>query len=71
MTMNYLTLCQAAAVLKIKPYRLTYAITTGLVAEPAMRIANHRVFQEDDMERLTQHFTNRQSALKKPGKEKT
>ncbi len=62
MTSTYLTLREAAAVLKIKPYVLTYSITTGLVAEPALRVANHRVFQQEDMERLAKHFNNKKSA---------
>lgn len=69
MTTTYLTLREAAAALKVKPYRVAYAITTGLVAEPALRVANHRVFQSEDMERLARHFRNTKSASK-PRKDK-
>ena len=42
--------------LKVKPYRVVYALTTGLVPEPELRIANKRIYQEDDITRLREYF---------------
>jgi DNA-binding transcriptional MerR regulator len=42
--------------LGIKPYRITYVLAVGLVEEPELRIANKRIFDEEDIERLAKHF---------------
>ena len=53
---NYFTLGQVARLLGRKPHLVTYAITSGHVPEPAMRIGNKRVFGEDDLQRLARYF---------------
>jgi len=53
---KHLSLKDVAKLLKLKPYKIVYALTTGLVEEPKLRIANKRIFQEDDVQRLAAHF---------------
>lgn len=42
--------------LGIIAHKLVYAITTGKVPEPRLRINNKRIFQPDDVKRLADHF---------------
>lgn len=56
MNQEHLLLIEAAKLLSVKPYRITYALSVGLVPEPLLRIANKRIFQEDDIARLRKHF---------------
>jgi hypothetical protein len=51
-----LSLKDVSRMLHVKPYRITYALSTGLVAEPALRVHNKRVFRSKDVERLATHF---------------
>ena len=53
---NYFTLGQVARLLGRKPHLITYAITSGHVPEPAMRISNKRVFGEEDVRRLARYL---------------
>ncbi|OJW27351.1 MAG: hypothetical protein BGO49_27595 [Planctomycetales bacterium 71-10] len=53
---NYFTLSQVAKLFARKPYHVTYAITSGHIAEPAIRIGNKRVFGDVDMDRLARYF---------------
>ena len=53
---SHFTLGQVARLLGRKPHLVTYAITSGHVPEPAMRIGNKRVFGEDDVRRLARYF---------------
>jgi DNA-binding transcriptional MerR regulator len=52
---NYL-LHEVAQRLGVKHYRIAYALTTGLVEEPEIRIAGKRIFNEADIGRLAAHF---------------
>jgi len=56
MKRQHYSLKDVARMLKLKPYQITYAFTVGLVAEPALRISNNRIFVEEDIERLREHF---------------
>ena len=56
MKKTHYLLNEVARLLKVKPYQITYALAVGLVAEPALRISNKRIFVEADIERLRQHF---------------
>ena len=51
-----LLLGDVARLLRVKPYRVTYALATGLVPEPRERIANKRLFKADDVARLANYF---------------
>jgi hypothetical protein len=53
---NYFTLCQVARILGKKPHLVVYAITSGHVPEPGLRIGNKRVFNREDVERLARHL---------------
>lgn len=56
MTKKHFLLKDVARRLGIKPYRIIYALTTGLVTEPQLRIANKRIFTQQDIDRLAEHF---------------
>ena len=51
-----LSLGEVAKLLRVKPYQIGYALSTGLVAEPALRIGSKRIFQTVDVQRLARHF---------------
>ena len=55
MTKMYL-LSDVARIVRKRPHQITYAITSGLLPEPKVRMGGRRVFQEDDIERITQYF---------------
>jgi hypothetical protein len=49
-------LSEVARLLRMKPYQIAYAITSGAVAEPKLRIGNKRIFVDEDIRRLATHF---------------
>jgi DNA-binding transcriptional MerR regulator len=51
---------EVARLLGVKCYRINYAISSGLVEEPALRISNKRIFQPLDVQRLANHFKVKQ-----------
>jgi hypothetical protein len=51
MTEHYL-LGQVAKILNRRPHQISYLLVTGQVQEPQCRIANKRLFSEDDVHRL-------------------
>ena len=55
MNQQMLLLNEAAKLLGVQPYRITYALAVGKVPEPA-RIANKRIFQSEDIARLRTYF---------------
>lgn len=56
MEQRYLLLKDVGQVLGLKAHQITYALATGQVPEPALRVANKRVFSTEDVERLARHF---------------
>jgi hypothetical protein len=56
MKTRHYTLRDVARVLKVKPYRVTYALNVGHVPEPGTRINNKRIFASEDIDRLAAHF---------------
>lgn len=56
MTKRHFLLHDVARMLRVKPYQIAYALSVGHVPEPALRISNKRIFQEDDIQRLATHF---------------
>jgi DNA-binding transcriptional MerR regulator len=56
MNKRHYLLKDVAKRLGVKPYQIAYALSVGLVEEPELRIANKRIFQEKDIERLAKHF---------------
>lgn len=53
---DHFLLGEVARVLGRKPHHVTHALVSGQVQEPAMRIANKRLFTRDDVGRLARHF---------------
>ena len=51
-----LSLHEVAELLNLQHYRIVYALATHRVPEPALRVANKRVFQHADIERIASHF---------------
>lgn len=47
---------QVAKKLEIKAYRIGYAHSTGQLAEPAFRFLDKRVYTEEDVQRVAEHF---------------
>lgn len=45
-----------ARLMNKRPHHITYAITSGLLPEPEMRMGGRRVFQEEDLRRIAQYF---------------
>jgi len=43
---------EVARLLRTKPHRITYLLTSGAVPEPAMRLGNRRVFTDEDIDRI-------------------
>ncbi len=56
MTNQLHLLNEVAKLLKKRPHQVVYAITSGLVQEPQLRIGNRRIFQAADIQRLARHF---------------
>ncbi|NQV25030.1 MAG: MerR family transcriptional regulator [Rhodopirellula sp.] len=52
------TTSQVAKLLAIKSYQLTYALSLGIVPEP-QRLSGRRLFSQQDIERLRQHFSSK------------
>ncbi len=53
---RYLLLNDVARILGLKAHQIAYALATGQVAEPALRVANKRVFSTEDVERPCSPF---------------
>jgi len=49
-------LSEVAGLLRKKPWHVVYAITSGVVPEPKLRIGNKRIFVPEDIGRLAAHF---------------
>jgi len=53
---EHLLLNDVAKLLGVKGYQIAYLLTNGLVEEPALRISNKRIFQQEDINRLAEYF---------------
>ena len=58
MTYQFMSAHQVAEHLGVKAYRIKYAHAVGLVAEP-LRVANHRLYTEQDVQRLAIYFAEK------------
>ncbi|HEX4144539.1 MAG TPA: MerR family transcriptional regulator [Pirellulales bacterium] len=56
MKQNYYSLKEIAAEVGVKAYRISYAISTGFLKEPAERITNRRMFSEADLQAAKKYF---------------
>lgn len=53
---DYYILGDVARLLGIKAHRIVYAVTSGHLPEPALRVGHKRVFTAEDLERIARHF---------------
>ena len=65
---NMCLLREVAMILNIAPHRVNYALVSGAVPEPAIRLGNRRIFQTEDIERLQKHFQNKKEENGPEGK---
>ena len=49
-------LSEVARLMRKRPHQITYAITSGLLPEPKMRMGGRRVFQDEDIDRIAHYF---------------
>ena len=53
---KYYSLKDVANLLKVRSHRVGYAVSSGAVPEPALRLGNKRIFSMEDVRRLANHF---------------
>jgi DNA-binding transcriptional MerR regulator len=51
---------ETARLVGVTEFRLAYAHRTGQLAEPTYKIANKRIYTQDDLQRVAEYFKNRQ-----------
>lgn len=61
MQKEHFLLSEVAREVQRKPYQITYLISTGLIEEPELRIANKRLFTKQDIERIKHVFQGREA----------
>ena len=49
-------LSDVARLMRKRPHQITYAITSGLLPEPQMRMGGRRVFLDEDIQRIAEYF---------------
>jgi len=55
---------EAAKRIGVRPHQLDYAILSGFIPQPALRLGTMRVFTETDVKNAKQHFANKQKSKK-------
>lgn len=50
------SLRDVAKLIGVRSHRIGYAVSSGAVPEPALRLGNKRIFTPDDVVRLAAHF---------------
>jgi hypothetical protein len=53
---NPIGLREVADLLGQRYYQIVYAIKSGQVPDVRLRVGNRRLFQQDEIQRLAQHF---------------
>lgn len=61
MKQEHYLLNQVARQVGCKAYQIAYAISTGQVDEPKLRIANKRVFTTEDVARIREVFRSKKA----------
>lgn len=56
---NHYLLNEAAKAVGVPGYRIAYAITQGHIADVKERINNHRLFTQEDIQRIKTFFAGR------------
>ncbi len=54
--MELFTLGEVARIVNVPPYKVSYAISVGLLPDTAMRLANKRCFTQEEVNRVLRHF---------------
>ncbi len=60
---------EVARELNVKAYQISYAISSGSLKEPILRINNKRIFTKRDVSQIQKHFAGKKSAAKKEDNE--
>ncbi len=55
---------EAAKRIGVRPHQLDYAILSGFIPQPALRLGTMRVFTETDVKNAKRHFESKQRAKK-------
>ena len=56
---KYYSLKDVARLLKVRSHRVGYAVSSGAIPEPDLRLGNKRIFSTEDVQRLAEHFSVR------------
>jgi DNA-binding transcriptional MerR regulator len=64
MKKHYL-LNEAAKLVGVPGYRISYAITNGHLPEPEERLNNHRLFTAEDIARIEEYFAGRKKEARR------
>ena len=66
---SQLLLNEVARSLSLPAHVISYAISSGKLREPELRINNHRVFTKEDVDQIQKYFAAKKSAAKKEDNE--
>ncbi len=55
---------EAAKRIGVRPHQLDYAILSGFIPQPALRLGTMRVFTDTDVKKAKQHFANKHKSKK-------
>lgn len=55
---------EAAKRIGVRPHQLDYAILSGFIPQPALRLGTMRVFTETDVKNAKRHFANKEKTKK-------
>jgi DNA-binding transcriptional MerR regulator len=55
---------EAAKRIGVRPHQLDYAILSGFIPQPALRLGTMRVFTESDVKNAKRHFASKQKTKK-------
>ena len=64
--MEHSSLKDVASHVQVKPYQIAYALSVGLIPEPALRVGNKRVFQSEDVKRIAAYFAAKAASKQIP-----
>ncbi len=55
---------EAAKRIGVRPHQLDYAILSGFIPQPALRLGTMRVWTESDLQTAKRYFTNKAKSKK-------
>lgn len=55
---------EAAKRIGVRPHQLDYAVLSGFIPPPALRLGTMRVFTETDVKNAKRHFASKQKTKK-------